>query len=125
MKAIAGVLLVLLTAAPVAAQTGSTVVTISVPPTQVLEGASSAAVTPGSALQRGRLVIKSNTAWVLVAGVSGNASGVAWRPEGGSWIQIDGATAVLRGTRGVHTIDYQVRAVSGQQATIVFTLDPR
>lgn len=125
MKVIAAVLLVFLTAAPVAAQTGSTVVTISVPPTQVLEGAASAMLTPGAGPQRGRLVIKSNTAWSLVASVSGNAAGAAWRPEGGSWVQIDGATAVLQGTRGVHTINYQVRANGGGQATIVFKLDSR
>lgn len=124
MKAVAGVLLVLIAAAPVAAQTGSTLVTISVPPTQVLEGATSAAVTPGSS-PRARLVVKSNTAWTLVARVSGNVAGVAWRPENGTWQQIDGTTAVLRGGRGVHVIDYQIRAQTGQQGTVLFVLEPR
>lgn len=124
MKAVAGVLLVLFAAAPVAAQTGSTLVTISVPPTQVLEGATSVAVTPGSS-PRARLVVKSNTAWTLVARVSGNVGGVAWRPESGAWVQIDGTTAVLRGGRGVHVIDYQIRAQTGQQGTVLFVLEPR
>ncbi len=125
MKAVIAVLLVLLAAAPVAAQTGSTLVTISVPPTQVLEGATSAAVTPGSTPHRARLVVKSNTAWTLVAHVSASAAGVAWRLENGTWLQIDGTTAVLRGGRGVHVIDYQIRAQSGQRGTIEFTLEPR
>lgn len=124
MKAIGAVLLVLLTAAPVAAQTGSTLVTISVPPTQVLEGATSAAVTPGTTA-RARLVVKSNTSWTLVARVSGNVAGVAWRPESGAWVQIDGTTAVLHGGRGVHVIDYQIRAQSGQQGTVLFVLEQR
>jgi hypothetical protein len=70
-------------------------------------------------------VVKSNTAWTLVARVSGNVAGVAWRPENGTWQQIDGTTAVLRGGRGVHVIDYQIRAQTGQQGTVVFVLEPR
>ena len=124
MKAIVAVLLVLLAAAPVAAQTASTLVTISVPPTQILEGVTSAGVTPGSTA-RARLVVKSNTAWTLVARVSGNVTGVAWRSESGAWVQIDGNTAVLRGGRGVYVIDYQIRAQSGQQGTISFALESR
>lgn len=125
MNLVAAVLLVLLAAAPVAAQTGSTLVTISVPPTQVLEGATSVAVTAGPTPHRARLVVKSNTAWTLVARVSGNVAGVAWRPESGAWVQIDGTTAVLRGDRGVHVIDYQIRAQSGQPGTVSFVLEPR
>lgn len=124
MKGIVAILLVLMAAGPAAAQTGSTLVTISVPPTQVLEGTTSSAVTSGSTA-RARLVVKSNTGWTLVASVSDGLTGVSVRAESGAWVQIDGTAAVLRGGRGVHVIEYQVRAPAGQHGTISFALESR
>lgn len=106
------VLVVVLAALPAAAQTASSLVTIGVPATQQLEGATSLTIVPtGSpSVQRNQLVVRSNTSWVLMARLTGRATEVAWRTAGTDGWQLLGATTVLlRGGKGVHAIDFEVR----------------
>src|SRR5438876_5012525 len=73
------VVTVALNALPVAARSANTTVTISVSPVQQVEGSTSLIVSAGGPLQQGRLVVKSNTAWVLVAHTSEPGAVVAWK----------------------------------------------
>jgi len=123
MKAVAALVLALLAAAPAAAQTGSTLVTIAVPPVQALEGVTTFPVPPAAAPYRAEVVVKSNTPWTLVARVSGPARGVAWRTGTGTWVPLGEVTPVLRGERGVHIVAYEVRVQGGGPVQLTLALE--
>src|SRR5206468_10898203 len=78
----------------------------------------------------GRLVVKSNTAWVLVAHTSEPGAVVAWKITGGSiWQRLGAATPVLKGLKGVHQVEYEVQldgrtAQPGLPITITFSVEP-
>jgi hypothetical protein len=122
MKLVA-VLLALLAVAP-AAQAASAQVTISVPPTQTLEGVTTVALASGAATTRAQLVVKSNVPWTLVARVSGTIPGTAFRVGAGAWTPLDTVTPVLRGPRGVHVVTYEVRTQGAAQGLITLSLAP-
>lgn len=122
MKLVA-VLLVLLAVAP-AAQAASTQVTISVPPTQTLEGVTTVALSSGAASTRAQLVVKSNVPWTLVARVSGTIPEAALRTGTGAWTSLGAVTQVLRGPRGVHVVTYEVRMQGGAQGFVTLALMP-
>lgn len=112
---------------PVAVQAASTTVTIRIPPTQVLEGASQLVISPAVTVQSGSLTVKSNISWILMARVEGHED-LAWRTAGSAaWQPLRDGTLLSRGAKGVHTILYEVRrnpAMSsvGQTALITFSL---
>ncbi len=120
---------VALTALPVAAQAQSSTVTVTVLPTQRVEGATSLVVPAGALLQRGRLVVKSNISWVLVAHSTGAPATVAWKASGETtWQDLGAATPVLRGVKGVHEVEYEVRLDpraprSAQPITVTFSVE--
>ena len=120
---------VALTALPVAAQAQSSTVTITVLPTQLVEGATSLTVPAGAPPQRGRLVVKSNISWVLVAHSTGAPATVAWKASGKSdWQDLSAATPVLQGGKGVQVVEYMVRLDpraprSTQSITVTFTVE--
>ena len=124
------VVTVALSALPVAAQPASTTVTISVPPVQQVEGPTSLVVSDGALLQQGRLVVKSNTAWVLVAHTSEPGAVVAWKITSGTiWQRLGAATPVLTGLKGVHQVEYEVQldghtAQPGLPITVTFSVEP-
>lgn len=102
-------LVVLLAAVPAAAQSTSTV-TIGVPAAHSLDGAATVTLPDGAATQRGHLVVRSNTPWALVILASDNLPGLDWKSTGtAGWVMLGAATTVLRGDRGVHAIEYEVR----------------
>jgi len=119
---------VALSAQPAAAQ--SSVVTITVPPIQRLEGATSLTVSATVPRQLDRLVVKSNTPWVLVAHVSGVADDVSWRIVGQmTWQQLGAATPVLQGLKGVHPVQYEVKMdprkqPNGLPVLVTFSVEP-
>ena len=121
MKVVA-VLAVLLAVAP-AAQAASTLVTISVPPTQILEGVTTVALTTGTTTARAQLVVKSNVPWTLVARVSGTTSATL-RVGIGAWMPLGATTPVLRGGRGVHLVTYEVRSQGAPQGLVTLVLAP-
>ena len=109
----------------------STVVGISVPPTQQLEGTTSHALTVNSPIQRGRLIIKSNIPWTLVANLSGEIVGVDWRnADSTSWQPLSGVAPLLRGPKGIHFFEYVIRVgpgaplSTGGLALVTFWLAP-
>jgi len=119
---------VALGAQPAAAQ--SSVVSITVPPIQRLEGATSLTVSATVPRQLDRLVVKSNTPWVLVAHVSGVADDVSWRIVGQmTWQQLGAATPVLQGLKGVHPVQYEVKMdprkqPNGLPVLVTFSVEP-
>lgn len=110
---------------PVAAQAASTTVAISIPPTQVLEGATQLVVPPGVTVHAGSLTVKSNISWILIARVEGQAD-LTWRAAGGTvWQPLRDVTVLAHGAKGAHTIQYEVRRnpampSAGQPTTITF-----
>lgn len=122
MKLVA-VLLALLAVAP-AAQGASTQVSISIPPTQAIEGITTVALTSGAATTQARLVVKSNVPWTLVARVSGTIPGAAFRVGAGAWAPLDTVTPVLRGPRGVHVVTVEVRTQGAAQGLVTLSLAP-
>lgn len=122
------VLLVLVTVSS-AAQAASSVVTIGVPPTQRLEGTTEIVVGQGPTVQIGRLTVKSNIPWVLVARTSGPSPSVAWKGAASpDWQMLGTVTTVLRGERGVYAIEYQVKRgpeaqPDGQPVVLTFALE--
>lgn len=122
MKLVA-VLLALLAVAP-AAQAASTQVSISIPPTQAIEGITTVALTSGAATTQARLVVKSNVPWTLVARVSGTIPGAAFRVGAGAWAPLDTVTPVLRGPRGVHVVTVEVRTQGAAQGLVTLSLAP-
>ncbi|TMJ08795.1 MAG: hypothetical protein E6G99_03840 [Bacillati bacterium ANGP1] len=124
------VVTVALNALPVAARSANTTVTISVSPVQQVEGSTSLIVSAGGPLQQGRLVVKSNTAWVLVAHTSEPGAVVAWKITSGTiWQRLGAATPVLTGLKGVHQVEYEVQldghtAQPGLPITVTFSVEP-
>jgi len=121
---------VALSALPAGAQSSSSIVTITVPPVQRLEGAASLTVSPDVPRQHGQLVVKSNTSWILVAHVSGVADDVSWRIVGQmTWQQLGAATPVLQGLKGVHSVQYEVKMdprkqPNGLPVLVTFSVEP-
>lgn len=113
------------------AQAASTVVSISIPPTQQLEGSTIKVVADGAMVQRGQLVVKSNVPWVLVAHVDGVAGEVVWRSaDATAWKALGLVTLLLRGPKGVHLVAYELQARleadrgTGRTALVKFSLEP-
>jgi hypothetical protein len=121
---------VALSALPAGAQSSSSIVAITVPPVQRLEGAASLTVSADVPSQHGQLVVKSNTSWILVAHVSRDVEGVAWRAVGQtSWQRLGIATPILQGLKGVHPVQYEVKTdprtqPSGLPALVTFSVEP-
>ncbi len=122
---------VAVSALPAAALAESSTVSIAVRPTQRVEGATSLVVSADAPLQRGRLIVKSNTSWVLVARTSGTSATVAWRTSGETgWQQLGAATPVLSGGKGIREVEYEIRIDphaqrSGQPVMVTFSVEPR
>lgn len=127
--AMCAVAVVALSALPAAAQSASTTVTISVPPVQKVEGTASLVVSASTPLLQGRLIIKSNTSWVMVAHSSSPDAVVAWKLAGSSiWQQLGAATPVLTGLKGVRQVEFEVRldnrtARPGAPVTVTFSVE--
>lgn len=132
LQVLPGVLLVAaaLSALPAAAQAAGSTVSITVPATQVIEGTTSMVVSTGVPIQRGRLTVKSNVSWVLLAQATGTTAQVAWRGAGDSvWQPLDASTPVLQGAKGVHDVEYEIRQIPGAQqpgspVTVTFSVAP-
>ncbi|HVH31378.1 MAG TPA: hypothetical protein VNA31_06905 [bacterium] len=108
--------MVALTVLPAAAQSSSSLITVTILPVQRLEGATSLAVSADIPSRQDQLVVKSNTPWILVAHVSGHVDGVAWRIVGQStWQRLGDATPILQGLKGVHPVNYEVKMDPGTQ----------
>lgn len=112
---------------PVAVQAASTTVSIRIPPTQVLEGATQLVISPAVTVHSGSLTVKSNISWILMARVEGQAD-LTWRAAGSAaWQPLRDGTLLSRGAKGVHTILYEVRrnpatASAGQSTHVSFSL---
>jgi hypothetical protein len=101
---------VALSALPAAAQGSSSLITVTIPSVQRLEGATSLAVSADIPSRQGQLVVKSNTSWILVAHVSGHGDRVAWRIVGQTtWQRLGSTTQILQGLKGVHPVNYEVK----------------
>ncbi len=132
LQVLSGVLLVAaaLSALPAAAQAASSTISITVPPTQLIEGTTSLVVSAGVPVQRGRLTIKSNIPWVLVARATGAMAMVDWRDAHNStWRQLGANTPVLQGAKGVHEVEYEARislqvVYFGQPVIVTFSVEP-
>lgn len=132
LRVLSSVLLVTaaLSVLPAAAQAASSIVSISVPLTQIVEGTTSLVVSSGVPVQRGRLTIKSNVSWILKAQTTGATAEVAWRVAGDTtWQPLGAGTPVLRGEKGVHEVEYEVRRSPGAQqpgqpVTVTFSVEP-
>ncbi len=132
LRVLSSVLLVAaaLSALPAAVQAASSTVSITVPPTQSIEGTTSLVVSSGVPVQRGRLTIKSNVSWILNAQATGATAGVAWRGAGDStWGPLGASTLVRQGPKGVHDVDFEVRLDPrarqfGQPVIVTFSVDP-
>lgn len=120
---------VAVSALPAAAMAESSTVSIAVLPTQRVEGATSLVVSADAPLQRGRLVVKSNTSWVLVARTSAASAMVAWKVSGEpTWQQLGAATPVLSGGKGIREVEYEVRIDPSTQrpaqpVTVTFSVE--
>jgi hypothetical protein len=109
-------IVVALSALPAAAQSSSSLISVTVPPVQRLEGATSLTVSADIPSRQHQLVVKSNTSWTLVAHVSGHVDGVAWRIAGQTtWQRLGKATPILQGLKGVHPVNYEVKMDPGTQ----------
>lgn len=121
---------VALSAVPVAAQSSNSIITITVPPVQRLEGATSLTVSAVVPRQQNQLVVKSNTSWILVAHVSGDVDGVAWRIVGRTtWQRLGTSTPILQGLKGVHPVHYEVEMDphtqrEGLRVLVAFSVEP-
>lgn len=132
LRVLSSVLLVAaaLSALPAVVQAASSTVSITVPPTQLIEGTTSLVVSAGVPVQRGRLTVKSNISWILMAQATGSTADVAWRGAGDStWQPLGASTPVLGGAKGVHEVEYEVRQTpgarqSGQPVTVTFSIEP-
>ncbi len=103
-------LTVALSALPAAAQGSTSIITLTISPVQRIEGATSRTVSADVPSGQDQLVVKSNTSWILVAHVSGQVDGVAWRMVGQTtWQRLGTATPVLQGLKGVHPVLYEVK----------------
>lgn len=120
---------VALSALPAAAQSSSSKVTIAVSPVQQVEGTTSLVVAANAPIQQARLVVKSNTPWVLVAHTSGTGAVVSVKIAGSSSRQrLGAATPVLTGLKGVHQLEFEVQLDGrvAQQAlplTVTFSVE--
>jgi hypothetical protein len=109
-------IVVALSALPAAAQSLSSLISVTVPPVQRLEGATSLTVSADIPSRQHQLVVKSNTSWTLVAHVLGHVDGVAWRIAGQTtWQRLGNATPILQGLKGVHPVNYEVKRDPGTQ----------
>jgi hypothetical protein len=103
-------IIVAVSALPAAAQSSSSLITVTIPSVQRLEGATSLTVSADIPTRQDQLVVKSNTSWILVAHVSGHVDGVAWRIAGQTtWQRLGNATPILQGLKGVHPVNYEVK----------------
>lgn len=111
---------------PATVQAASSTVSIAVPLTQELDGTTAITLAPGATVQQGQLVVKSNVAWILVARTA-DAAGVIW--NGASTRQQVGVeTVVAQGTRGVHTVTFELQRRSqdaaGSPIQVTFSVEP-
>ncbi|HEY3247555.1 MAG TPA: hypothetical protein VGK88_04590 [bacterium] len=110
---------------PVRAQSSASVISISVPVAQVLDGATVSAV-PAGTLVSGQLTVKSNVPWMLVVNVdTGEPALVTWSPEA-LWQPLPAHGVVLQGPKGIHHLIYRLRAAPAAklQTIVRFSLSP-
>ncbi len=110
---------------PARAQSTSSVVSISVPVAQVLEGTTVSAVPAGSSAA-GRLTVKSNVPWVLLVDVETGAPALVTWSEDPLWQPLPSHGVALRGPKGIHHFAYRLRTAPAAtlHAVVRFSLTP-